>query len=422
MFLNDPEQIYSELKPAWIDFRERVNELAAKTYDQVVLWREADNQAILPTHPMSATIDTTGSDGLWRDRTNLFVPEVKNANRRVRHGFDAAGQVVVAERELYSKLLMRGDHYLDVAAAFRSRDGHWETNPTRPKFSRYYLGDGSRILQVAKYSPTEEDSLDLETFCWQSGRPVETFLQSFNSGTEIPGWAKDRSAAEIAALYRNGPKYREYMPRRSIRRYCYDADEQLIEVEEERLRRNIKNTIYTRNTEDTIESVFDELLPMLTQRIVAVLKKVKQQRPLQTVVLLYSAEHIHTGLPWGIACQLDGLPSEPLLEPDSYKIHVPWPPEKRAGQLLQNCINRFRIAVESSPMFREDISPKPFRELLWQVSTLVAGELRSSRVTADGFTVFPLDDHGDVDPIKDLQECLPDAGPDSFPALTGRSI
>ena len=84
--LDDPSDVYTALKAAWKSFKSKTTKLTSDAIKSVEVWRDAES-LILPVHPFSQSIDTTRAEGIWRDRTALFVPEVKNLNNRVRHGF-----------------------------------------------------------------------------------------------------------------------------------------------------------------------------------------------------------------------------------------------------------------------------------------------------------------------------------------------
>jgi hypothetical protein len=415
VYLNDPTEIYSALAPAWRSFCADVTTQVQNTLGQVVSWRDADD-IIFPIHPFSDFIDTTQGDGIWRDRRSLFVAEVKDPRRCVRHGFNSAGQVVIAQRERFSRLLLRGEGYFDVVGAWHENEGKYREMPTRPHFTRYSLDGDSRITNIFDYSPTEEDHLSLETFCWNQNRLVEVYSQTFDGGNGIPGWAKDLSAEEQAALYRQATTlYREFMPSRAICRYLYAEGGTLTGVEQNQLHRpNDVTVVYARSQGDTVESVFEELAPLLSKQIVATLKRAKEHFPLRAAALFYSAEHIHTGLPWGLGVLPAGAESRDLTDIEVYSTHLPWESLKPA---LQKAVNRFIIAVEASPQYRDSDAPRAYRELLWHVALRVAKELQGTKAVERGFTIIPIDDHGDIDPREDFRDCVGKGDAAYFPGM-----
>lgn len=415
-FLDDPTAIYAALKPAWKSFREQANDYVNQAIQQVDLWRDSED-LILPVHPFSQFIDTTRADGVWRDRKSLFVPEVRNPQNRVRHGFDKSGRILIAQRSHFSVLVLWQERCFDVAGVWPNADGTYSEMPTRPHYVRYNLDEQSRIHEIWDYSPTEDDHLSVETFRWETDQLCETYLQGFDGGTELPAWAKDLPPADQAALYRQvTTNYREYMPRRAVIQFEYATDGMLTSVKKTQLRRPDNITvIYTRSDGDTVEGVFEELVPLLSDGIQAIVKKAKKLHPLRLLALNYSAEHIHTGLPWGLATTPPGTEIDDVTDPESYSIPLDWPQPKPG---LQKVINRFIIAVESSPLYRDSDAPRAYRELLWQVSLRVAKALQRTKFADEEFTVLPIDDHGDIDPRADFTDCVAASEAQYFPLLT----
>ena len=414
-YLDDPTKIYSALKPAWKKFRTNVTKLALDAISKVEVWKESEDM-ILPIHPFSQFIDTTRSDGIWRDRSTLFVPEVKNPHRRVRHGFSKSGQVVVAQREHFSMLVLQGKGYFDIAGASHEKNGKYSEMPTRPRYVRYMLDQEQRITQILDYSPTEDENVNVELLNWQKNQLTESYLQTFDSGKELPGWAEDLPLEEQASLYRQATKaYREYMPRRGICRFAYAKDGALTSVKKNRLERPKDVTvIYSRSVGDTVGKVLEELAGTLSEQVLAMLKKSKKHHPLRAVALLFSAEHAHTGLPWGIAAIPADSEIQDATDVESYSIQLDWPTAKPA---LQKLVNRFIIAVEASPEYRDSDAPKAYRDLLWQVSLHVAKELHQSKIADKRFTILPIDDHGDIDPKRDFKDCVSKRDAKYFPLL-----
>ena len=217
-------------------------------------------------------------------------------------------------------------------------------------------------------------------------------------------------------LYRQVNKnYREYLPGRAIRRFNYDKQGALESVDSNQLHLpNNVEVIYTRSQGGTIEETFDKLLPLLTKDILAAIKKAKKSHPLRAVALLYSAEHVHTGLPYALASVPVEAERFNATDMEAYSVPIEWPTLKAA---LQKAINQFIIAVESSPEYRDSDAPKPYRELLWRVSLNIAKELQGSKIADKQLTLLPIDDHGDIDPRKDFLDCISKSDRKYFPLL-----
>ena len=413
--LDDPSEIYTAIKAAWKSFKSKTTKLTTDAIKSVEVWRDADS-LILPVHPFSQSIDTARADGIWRDRTTLFVPEVKNLNNRVRHGFNKSGQIVIAERKHFSMIVAYGNGYFDVAGVWPAADGTYSVMPTRPHYVRYNLDAQSRIVSIWDYSPTEDDNLRIELFDYKKDRLVQTHLLCFESGKELAGWMEELPPEEQATLYRQVNKtYREYLPSRAIRRFNYDKAGALESVDSNQLHLpdNVE-VIYTRSQGDTLEETFNKLVPLLTKDILTAIKKAKKSHPLKAVVLQYSAEHIHTGLPYGLSTVPVDATQFDVTDIEAYSVPIEWPTLKPA---LQKAINQFIIAVESSAEFRDSDAPKPYRELLWRVSLNIAKELQGSKIADKQFTILPIDDHGDIEPRKDFRDCVSKADREYFPLL-----
>ena len=413
--LDDPSEIFTTLKSAWKLFKSKTTKLVAEANKSVEAWRDADS-LILPIHPFSQSIDTTRADGIWRDRTTLFVPEVKNLNNRVRHGFNQASQIVIAHRKHFSVLVLHGDSYFDVAGVWPEAEGRYGVMPTRPHYIRYNLDSQSKITSIWDYSPTEDHNLNVELFDYKNDRLVQTHLLTFDSGKRLASWMKELPPEERAALYRQVNKdYREYLPSRASRRYNYAKDGTLESVEGNRLRFPDRvEVIYTRSKGGTLEETSKALQLLLTKELLAAIKKAKKYQPLKAIVLLYAAEHIHTGLPYGLATLPADATHANVTDLEAYSIPIEWPTPKPA---LQKATNQFIIAVEASPECRDSFAPKAYRELLWQVSLGLAKELQGSKIADKQLTIVPIDDHGDIDPRPDFLDCVAKADRKYFPLL-----
>ena len=83
------------------------------------------------------------------------------------------------------------------------------------------------------------------------------------------------------------------------------------------------------------------------------------------------------------------------------------PSYRGEGQRYEDLQRRLQLVVEGLPAYADDLQPRPYREVLWRASRHVYDALSGKRVTANNFAVFPIDDHGDVDPHVDVRQSLP---------------
>lgn len=231
-FLLDPTPLYAEMRLAWEAFTDRTSSLVAHSYSLVTSWREAKDNIFLPIHPMSDTLNTSLADE-WHERPVRFVDRVSDENRRMRHGFDAAGSVVIVELNSHCVLAMRNDNVLDVASAHPNDDREFSPSPVRPHYKRHYLDGFSRIIKALDFSPTEDEHLNVETFTWKGDRLAESVRQSFQLDGEIPLWARDKTPDELSNMHRKAnATHREFMPRRQTVSYRYNKKGNLIRAEQ----------------------------------------------------------------------------------------------------------------------------------------------------------------------------------------------
>lgn len=251
--IEDPADFYRDVKPAWQNFCENVNQIIANSYSQVVDWREAAGRSpLFPTHPMSAAIDTSVSD-LWVERPVEFVAKAESDDVILRYGFDRDGQVLLAESETSVSLAMHGDQIMDVGFAVPLKEGGYEANPYHSSFHRQYLDADSRILRFARYvtSPAvagvkrDDETLQIERFFWKDGRVEQSVQQSFELNGEIPKWARKETPETLARMYRvANSTHREFMPWQKVLSYHYDRKGVLASVDSLSLYHNKTRRIY----------------------------------------------------------------------------------------------------------------------------------------------------------------------------------
>ncbi|QDV69388.1 hypothetical protein Poly24_31040 [Rosistilla carotiformis] len=405
MFIDNPTEVWKQLQSDWIGIRDGIDTIRQEIEASVTQWQYTDDQLLIPNHPLNWSIDTSESDGYWKDRKTLFGPAPKQVYRQVKHGFDQDHRIVIAQREWYSFLVMYSDTFHDITTAHKSDEDAYTVNPERPRFTRCNLDERQRIISTYKYSPAESDHLTIEMFQWNDDRIVASFRQSFEHNGELPNWAKDDSPEVNAARFRIvTPELREFMPSQEILTYAYDKLGILQSVQSEATHKSRSSTVYTRNTNDTIESVSLELQPLLVKQIAATLKKAKKAHPLHRVALIYSAEHAHCGLPTSVACRSNLESDADRFDIEAFPVEAVWPPEKRTGQTLRTLTNRLLIAVDALPEFRDVDAPQPFRELLWKVCRDLQSQLSGEKWIDSDFAIYPLDDHGDVDAMEDFEK------------------
>ena len=192
-----------------------------------------------------------------------------------------------------------------------------------------------------------------------------------------------------------------------IRDSSYSAHGVLTKVADFNEQGEDKDVWYTHNPTDTIESVSEAMVEHLSKQLIKCIKAVKEAKPIQLVGLVYSAEHVHCGLPSQVLLASTNDEINPL-DWEEYPHTAAWPVGGRAGKKTDDLLRRLQLVVESSSEYAEDMQPKPYREVLWKTCRAVVDALAKTRICDDAVAVIPLDDHGDVDPREDVRESLPE--------------
>lgn len=423
MFCQDPSEFIIPMEQEWPRYiKEGENlELAAKK--SVVEWRLADDAVFVPKHPFYRTINTRESNGFWTAQPMRWVDRVEKEFNAVHHGIDAQGRIVHARRMHYSDFIVFGDGFYDVLNGYPDLDTGGRMVAEKEhrgyrcgRFTRLFTDAAGRITTKVELNNEGPDpdrhNRSTEVFVWQNNRLVESFRQSFDRGDEIPDWMSDLSPEKQASMYRRvNDQLREFLPRRSRIQYAYDSEGCLtVASKHDGETGKLESTLYTHDPSDTIETVSDELVNLLSQTLVKMLKAEKSVRPIRRVALLYSAEHAHCGLPTKLLLSSADDNGLNPLDWEAYPHEGNWPPAGRISRKIDSLLRRLLIVVDGSATYGQQDAPIPYRDVLWRVSRVVYDELADrKRLVTEDFAVFPLDDHGDVDSAEDVRRSLPPA-------------
>jgi hypothetical protein len=422
MFLDDPSELIAPMEAVWPEYIARGEELEHNAEQSVVEWRSADDESFVPDHPFYRTLNTGEANGyIWLPRALRWVETVRNEVARVQHGFDSEGRLVIAKRGLFRRVLVYGHGFYDLLFTYPDEETGGRMTAEKERggirrggFTRFHVDGQGRIMSKVRLSnegPEPDSHYRLtEVFTWKDGRVADSFRQSFDLGDEIPSWAKKRTPEQQAAMYRRvNDRLREYLPGRNQVRYEYGSDGGLVKADLfDGEAGKHRATLYTRDPDDTIENISDELAAALGKALVKAVKPMKAAYPLRRVALIYSAEHAHCGLPTRVLIQqADGSERDPL-NWEAYPHEAVWPPEGRTGQKIESLQRRLLVVVEGAAAYAHAEAPQPYRELLWRASRDVYDALvGKKRIVSEDFAVFPLDDHGDVDASEDVRQSLP---------------
>lgn len=421
MFLDDPDEFIIPMETAWQRYIEETEQLELATENLVVEWKLANNTQYLPNHPFYRTIDTSESDGYWKPRPVRWADQVEADFDRVEHGFDKDQRLVFVRRGLISDIIIRSEGHFDFLRIHpddktESRIiGHQDKDGMRRGgFTRCFIDEKGRIVTKIRLS-NEGSELgshhrSAETFHWEGERLVESFRQSFDLGKELPVWAKHLPLEHTADMYlQTNERLRELKSSRACIRYSYNDAGRLIKAEKlDGFTGKHRNTLYSYNEADTIETVSAEFIKLLSKTLIKAINKQRDSHPIRRVALIYSAEHVHCGLPTQVllASSKDGEMDS--LDWEAYNQELEWPPTGRIETKIEDLLRRLLIVVESAPEFAEDYAPVPYRKVLWKTSQAIYQSLfKKKRIVTEDFAVFPIDDHGDVDSREDVRQSMP---------------
>ena len=419
MYLDDPSPLIAPLEAAWAKYVSNCQDWYEAAQSSVVEWKYSPDHQYVPRHPFWRAFDV-GDHSSWRARPVRFV-DADAGVQGCPHGFDKDGRIVLAG----NRLIVYGDGSHDILIWSHLRDPqtreptgeirvyepHIRSGFPKGGFDRIVTQPSGRIMQSIGYANHgEEPDLQfrsVETFCWEGDWLTESYRQSFNLATGLIERHRELTPDQLSLVDRKiNDHLREAMASRGRIVYSYDARGTLSKVAEFDDDRRSKAVWYTYNPADTIEKLSAKLTKLVVKQAVKAIKATKDARPVRYVALQYSAEHAHCGLPTEVLLASAEDETQPF-DWESYPHQAEWPPTGRAGRTWEDLMRRLEVVVEASPEYAEDYQPRPYREVLWRASRLIYAALARKRLTTDDFAVFPLDDHGDVDPREDARESLP---------------
>ena len=435
-FLDDPTGLFAPVEAAWRDYLEAGEATLREVEAAVTETRHAadDDHLFLPDHPLWDRF-TAGEPAAssWDPRPLRWVaagrepgtPEGKGGPPATwPHGLDADDRVRTAGAGRGRRAVAYGDGFHDLLAFRRHADdgpflpfepGRGSDAP-RGRLTRVLTGADGRMTAAVQINDEggapHRRFRTLRRFEYDdagryAGETERWFTRGLAGDEAHPEWRP-----EVA------PGYFESVYMRRRVRARYDAAGRLAEVTayDHDPRKDVvgEEILYGYNPGDTAEGLVAEFSALLARQlpkaVLAVLKATPAAKPLARVALVYSAEHAHCGLPTRLLLASDADAAaakfDPFLE-EAYPHEAAWPPGGRAGKTLNDLHRRLLLAVEGDPAYAEDFQPRPYREVLWKAGAAAHATLAKKRAATADFALFPLDDHGDVDPAEDARETLP---------------
>jgi hypothetical protein len=124
---------------------------------------------------------------------------------------------------------------------------------------------------------------------------------------------------------------------------------------------------------------------------------------LKRLVLVYSAEHAHCGLPSEVRFAREDEDHSDLFYAEELDPLLDWIPDDKI-QTFDCLLIRLYQLVDSPEVFLEGEAVLPFRQMLQRVAKNINEEMsKRPGVVAEDFVAYPLDDHGDVDAEEDFR-------------------
>lgn len=424
MYLDDPSDLIEPIEAVWPEYRSDGPAIVEHARSATIVTRIGSDDYI-PKHPFWKTVDTRSEGSSWSPRPIRWIDDSQKVDHPAEHSFDADGRLLLMLRPWVGSAIIYGEGFHDIVFLRRNADfpdwsacadpytGRPNPDGVSGNLTRVFT-DGNRITALAKIQ-NEGDSLNeqyrsTEIFHYEGSRLTESFFQSYVLDNAIPLWAKDLPAEQQANMYKpvSGRfEDRLWESRRSRNAYSYNDAGILVGADKFGESGDHRETIYAIDPKDTIENVSDALVKTLVPAVTKAIKAVKQARPVRRVALQYSAEHTHCGLPTGVLLsgEHDGVINP--VDWEAYKHEAEWPPAGRTGSKIESLLLRLTNVVECHPDYADDFQPRPYREVLWRVCREVGAKLKPGRNFSADIAVFPIDDHGDVDPLEDVRESMP---------------
>ncbi len=409
-FHNDVQPLLAPLDAAWDDYQTSLETKVEQTLGSVASWRFATDD-MFPSHPLFGQADTTRVAEPWSPFTRQWVDaneEDARDNDLWQHGFDQQGRILFSRFRIFGRLSIWADGYCDRLQIYESKEekGKWiwgHPFQKRAEFARYWYDEHGRITCTARYFRENEIHYrKFEWFTFDQGQCVSSIRQSFEIMKELPSYQKDKPEAELRQAYRplQGESLTdnlvETMMWRCRVQYSYSPDGELVKAEEFKADGTPKDELlFHKLPSRPIEETISELAQKTAETIFKSVKKRADRKPYRGLILIYSAEHAHCGLPHSVAVlgHESSWPQDRYYF-DSYSealdVAFKRPITKLLTEYNQRCHARFTFDdLDEATALTVSV----MREIAQQLHEDLAG----IKHVTDDFTVLAIDDHGDVD-------------------------
>ena len=270
-------------------------------------------------------------------------------------------------------------------------------------FSRFWHNKDGRIECMCSY--LREDDVHYRTFEWfdfEGKRCVESIQQSFEIMPEIPHYQQDKSEDELRADYRplqGGELINNLVETMFSRRrikYSYSPTGELLKAEEFRANGEpLDELLFEKLPERSLEETIDALVDKTAEAIEKAVKKRSTAKPYRGLILIYSAEHAHCGLPHQVSVLGHETPwPKDRFYHEDYPVQLEVAFKRPVWSLLtefnQRCHARFA-------MDEFDAQTATAVAVMQKITEQLHRALAGTKHVTDDFAVLAIDDHGDVD-------------------------
>lgn len=409
-FHDDPRPLLEELDKAWDQYINEFDALMEQVFSSVVSWRWATDE-MFPSHPLFGQADTTRKAEPWRPfARNWLRDDDPKANPRGawQHGFDSQGRIVLARNQHWGQATVWRDDGCDRLRIHVSKEQTdrfvWKhPHQDRIGFTRFWHNNDGRIECLCSYLKEQDTHYrNFEWFDFEGNRCVESIQQSFCIRPKLPHYMQEMSEDELRSRYRTlegdeliNNLFETMFSRRRVK-YSYRPNGELLTAEEFRADGEpLDELLFERLPERSLEETINALVDKTATTIEKAARKMATVKPHRGLILTYSAEHPHCGLPHQISVLGHDFPwPENRFYHEDYPVILEVAFKRPVWSLLtefnQRCHWRFT-------MDQFDDQTATVVAVMRKIAEQLQSTLAGTKHVTDDFTVLAIDDHGDVD-------------------------
>jgi hypothetical protein len=161
---------------------------------------------------------------------------------------------------------------------------------------------------------------------------------------------------------------------------------------------------------DNLDEVAGELVAALSKAVIQAIQNCKSAHPVAFAALIFTSGVAPWAQPGQILLASESEDEiDPLLSED-LRHEAVWPSQSKTSQRKIDSLEiRFMHLVNSIASNDDFRHPLECRKVLWRVCQEVQSQLkrRPPKSIAPTFCIYPLDDHGEVDPLQDIRHNMP---------------